>query len=235
MIVTVCKRIICEWKIVSLSIMSRLLSYLYPVTKKVPSDFSGMLEITWYNGKKHLNTKNANYSYGSLQKVLKFGLTKIELSNIQSILILGLGGGSVVKTLRDDFKYHQPIVAVDFDSQIIHIAREEFNLKEDKNLQIICEDALKFMATNNHQFDLIIIDLFIDVEMPLAFLSIPFWENVLKASADRGSILFNASLEPTKSRALQGVIDYLKSHVYQTEVYEKVNAINTLIITKKLT
>lgn len=214
--------------------MTSLLSYLYPITKKIKSDYSGDLEITWYNGKKHLNTKNATYSYGSLQRILKFGLDKIEVSKVNSVLLLGLGGGSVIETLHEEFGYQKSIVAVDIDSKIIEIAKNEFNLKQDKNLTIICEDALQFMKSNSQKFDLIIIDLFIDITVPKEFLAIPFWEDVLKSSSTNGTILFNASLEKTKSNALQNVIVYLKSHVYTIEVYEKVNNTNTLIIAKGL-
>ena len=214
--------------------MSKILSYIYPITKKVHSEFSGTLEITWYNGKKHLNTKNANYSYGSLQKILKFGLKQIDLKKVNSILLLGLGGGSVIETLRKDFDYSKPITAVDIDPIIIDIAKNEFNLKENENLKIVCEDALKFMASNSHRFDLIIIDLFVDTEVPKSFLEFSFWQNVIEACATNGSILFNASLEKTKSGALDDIIDLLKTRVYKTEVYEKVNNTNTLIIAKGL-
>ncbi len=214
--------------------MAKLLSYLYPITKKVHSDFSGILEITWYNGKKHLNTKNANYSYGSLQKILKFGLEKINLKKVNSVLLLGLGGGSVVETLRKDFNYSKSILAVDIDSAVIKIAKNEFNLKTDQNLEIICGDALEFMQINTEQFDLIIIDLFINISVPKEFLSIPFWKYILKASSTNGAILFNASLKKTKSNSLNEVIDYLKTHKYQTEVFEKVNNTNTLILSNGL-
>ncbi|MEZ4801735.1 MAG: fused MFS/spermidine synthase [Gelidibacter sp.] len=214
--------------------MPKLISYLYPITKKVPSDFSGTLEITWYNGKKHLNTENANYSYGSLQKVLKFGLTKIDFKNVNSVLLLGLGGGSVIETLREDFKYSNPIMAVDIDQKIIEIAKHEFNLKDDGNLSIICEDALEFMALNKTQYDLIIIDVFIDMDVPEAFLAIPFFEDVLKSSSANGSIVFNASLYKTKTNALQDVIDYLKSKFFKVEIFEKVNNTNTVVIAKGL-
>lgn len=214
--------------------MSKLLSYLYPITKKIQSEFSGTLEITWYNGKKHLNTKNANYSYGSLQRILKFGLEHIDLNTVNSVLLLGLGGGSVIETLRNDFSYSRNITAVDIDAKVIEIAKNEFNLKEDEQLKIICEDALLFMQLNNQQFDLIIIDLFIDVDVPKQFLAIPFWKDILKASATNGAILFNASLDKTKSNALNEVIEFLKSHMYHTEVFEKVNSTNTLILSKGL-
>jgi spermidine synthase len=214
--------------------MTRLLSYLYPVTKTIKSDFSGTLEITWYNGKKHLNTKNANYSYGSLQRILKFGLEKIALEKVNSVLLLGLGGGSVIETLRRDFNYTKHIVAVDIDPKVIDIAKNEFKHQENETLKIFCDDAFQFMKTNDQTFDLIIIDLFIDIALPQEFLGIPFWEHILKASSTNNSILFNASLEKTKSNALNTIIDFLKTHRYQTEVFEKVNNTNTLVLSKGL-
>ncbi|MGJ8591274.1 MAG: fused MFS/spermidine synthase [Aquaticitalea sp.] len=214
--------------------MSKHLNYLYPATKTIPSDHSGLLEITWNKGKKHLNTKNANYSYGSLQRILKFGLEKINLDKVNSILLLGLGGGSVIETLRKDFKYKHQITAVDIDPKIIEIARDEFNIVEDATLRIICDDALQFMQSNNSTFDLIIIDLFIDLIVPDVFLNLDFWQDVLKASSTNGTVLFNASLEKSKSKTLNEVIDFLKVNFYSTEIFEKVNNANTVILAKGL-
>jgi len=210
--------------------MVRLLSYLYPITKKVNSDINGTLEITWYNGKKQLNSKNANYSYGSLQRILKFGLEKINLKKTCSILLLGLGGGSVIQTLREDFNYQKKITAIDIDPEIIKIAQEEFQLQANENLDLVCTDALKYITQNSKIFDLIIIDLFIDIHVPEHFLKISFWEHVLKIINTNGVILFNASLEDSMTLNLENIINYLKSNEFKVDVYDKVNQTNTLII-----
>ena len=212
--------------------MIRLLSYIYPITKKVESKYNGTLEITWYNGKKHLNSKNANYSYGSLQQILKFGLQKIDLNHCSTILILGLGAGSVIETLLKDFNYKNNITALEIDPVIIEIAKEEFNLSGNKNLEIICDDALTFMNQNNKQFDLIIIDLFIDTEVPDSFLNTSFWNDIIRSNSKNGSILFNASLNDKNDKKLSGIISYLDTINYQTQKLEKVNGTNTLLIAK---
>ena len=142
--------------------MKRLLSYIYPVTKTIDSKYSGKLEITWYNGKKHLNSANANYSYGSLQSILKFGLKKINLSKVNSVLILGLGGGSVIETLRQDFNYSGLIEAIEIDPVIIDIAKTEFGIEQNETLKIHCADAYEFVKDHSKTFDLIIVDLYID-------------------------------------------------------------------------
>jgi predicted membrane-bound spermidine synthase len=128
--------------------MKRILNYIYPITKTIASQYSGLLEITWDNGKKHLNSKNANYSYGSLQRILKFGLEKTNLSKVNSILVLGMGGGSVIETLRQDFNYCKQIDAVEIDPIISTLAYTEFGISESEILKIHCIDAFKFISTN---------------------------------------------------------------------------------------
>lgn len=215
--------------------MKRLLSYIYPVTKTIASKYSGKLEITWYNGKKHLNSKNANYSYGSLQRILKFGLEKIELSKVDSILVLGMGGGSVIETLRQDFNYKSKITAVEIDQVIIDIANTEYGITENENLKIHCTDAYDFVLQNTVRYDLIIIDLFIDLNVPDKFLSLDFWDGIIRSKSSRGSILFNASVgSQTSSSKLDHVISYLRSKVYDISVFDNVNNTNTIVIAKGL-
>lgn len=209
--------------------MKKLFSYIYPVTKKITSKYSGELEITWFNGIKHLNSKNANYSYGSLQKILKIGLQKIDLSYCKNILILGMGGGSVIKTLRNDFGYKHKITAVEIDPVIIKLADEEFDIKESENLNIVCDDAQLFMQLNTKTFDLILIDLYIDTKVPSPFLETPFWQYLINSTS---TILCNAALEEDDQSKLNALIQFLNNNRYQVDNYEKVNGTNNLLIAK---
>ena len=68
--------------------LKKILSYFIPL--KVYQKKSGVsknLEVTWNNGQLVLDSKNTNYSYGSLQRILKIGLKK--LSNFQRVSLLG--------------------------------------------------------------------------------------------------------------------------------------------------
>ena len=214
--------------------MKRLLSYIYPVTKTITSKFSGELEITWYNGKKHLNSENANYSYGSLQRILKFGLEKIQLKKVNSVLVLGMGGGSVIETLRTDFNYSKDIEAVELDPVIVEIAKTEFGITEHKQQKIHCTDAFDFVKTNIKSFDLIMIDLYIDLDVPDKFLSTTFWDYVLSSKSSKGSILFNASVKSSNATKIETLVQYLETKVFKVDVYDKVNNTNTVIIASGL-
>ena len=212
----------------------QLFSYILPITKTIKSKHSGTLEITWHNGKKQLNSKNANYSYGSLQKILKIGVDQIELLKVKSVLVLGMGGGSVIETLRTDFNYIHQITAVEIDPDIIEIAHTEFGISEDENLQIHCNDAYQFVKQSTKQFDLIILDLFIDLSVPDQFLSESFWNEVLRLKSSKGDIIFNAAVKDGKHKTIQQLVSYLKTKVYKVDLLENVNNTNTLLILKSL-
>jgi len=150
----------------------------------------------------------------------------VDLTHVVEILILGMGGGSVIKTLQDDFKYENIITAIDIDPVIIKIAKEEFDIVENENLKIICEDAQLFMQFNTRKFDLIIIDLFIDIKVPSPFLETAFWQNLVNTHA---TILCNASLE-REDKKLEAIIKFLERNHYSLKKYEKVNNTNTLLV-----
>ena len=108
--------------------MKKLLSYLFPITlKKVNSEINGKLEVNLINGKKTLDTPTSNYSYGALQKVLHKGLSIIKFdSNVKKVLVLGLGAGSIIDTIRNDFKSAAYIELIENDPEVIKIAKDEF-------------------------------------------------------------------------------------------------------------
>jgi spermidine synthase len=173
----------------------RLLSYLIPIKiEEVKSHTSKNLEITWNNGQLVLDSENTNFSYGSLQKVLRFGLKEIGLEKIKSFksaLILGVAGGSVIKTLVDEFQYKAKITGVEIDAETIHLANKYFGLDKTENLQIIIADAEKFVAETRETYDLIIIDIFEDAIMPDFLFGNAFITNVSNLLNIDGFVIFN--------------------------------------------
>lgn len=206
--------------------MHHPLSYLFPQTRKVITEHNGELELTLMNGNLLLDSANSNYSYGSLQRILKYGLSQIPMNTIQSVLLLGLGGGSVIATLRNDFLFKDHITAVEFDKAVISIARDEFGITTDKQTSIIYEDASQFLAKNDQQFGLIIIDLFIGDEVPQQFYEQLFWNEVIRHVDKNGYILFNAAMKPVS--VLKDVTAFLND--LKVTLYERVAGSNTLLI-----
>ena len=80
-----------------------------------------------------MDSKNTNYSYGSLQRILRRGLQSIGFKNIKdsnSILVLGIAGGSVIKTLVNEIEFKGEITGVEIDPEIISLADKYFKLNE---------------------------------------------------------------------------------------------------------
>lgn len=213
--------------------MKKILSYIWPITRRFPSEINGTLEVTYYNGKKVLDTENANYSYGSLQKILEFGLAKVDLKNVENLLLLGMGGGSIIHSLQNTFGYTKNIVAVEIDPAIIKLANKEFGITSSEKLQIIEEDAFQFVKNSNQKFQLIIIDLFIDTEVPPIFFAKEFCKNISKMLQKNSSIIFNVGINLERdSKAIETVTSNFGSDI-EFQVYPKVNGTNTLLIGTK--
>ena len=213
--------------------MKKIISYIWPITKKVASEINGPLEINWLNGRKVLDSRNTNYSYGTLQKVLTYGLSKITIDPDTEILLLGLGGGSILKPVRETFKCRGKITAVEIDPVVIGLAKEGFDISAIPSLEIVHADALMYVNQCNKQFGLVIIDLFIDDQVPLVFYSTVFWEQVIRITGTNGVIVFNAGIDRRDEDKTGAVVDFLKPYM-EVKKYEKVCGINTLIVGKKL-
>lgn len=212
----------------------KILSYLWPITHRFSSEINGTLEVTHIGGKKVLDTANANYSYGSLQKILVFGLTKVDLKSVKNLLLLGMGGGSVIQSLRENFEYKGNIIAIEIDPAVIQIAKEEFGITESENLRIIQRDAFQYVKNCNDRFQLIIIDLFIDTEVPAVFHEKEFCQNIAQRIDNNGFLIFNIGINLKKdSNRIQNTISYFgKNFDFQT--HRNVNGTNSLLIGKKI-
>ena len=175
--------------------LQKLFSYLLPLNIfQQKSEISHSLEITWANGQLVLDSKNTNYSYGSLQRILRMGLKRIGFETIKSmsnILVLGVAGGSVIKTLVDEIDFKGKITGVEIDSKIIEIANQYFKLNEITNLEIVIDDAFEFVLKTKSTYDLIIIDVFQDTIMPNFLFETFFTNRIGMLLNSKGFLLFN--------------------------------------------
>lgn len=208
--------------------LKKIISYIFPITRKIKSEHNGYLELTVINGRTVLDTSNTNYSYGSLQRVLKFSLEHTDVSHANNVLLLGLGGGCVLKTLWNEFNYKGNVTAVDIDPVIISVAEKEFGILPDGKTKIICADAYDFVKEDMDKYDLIIIDLFIDNIVPEKFLQQEFWKDVLKKVNNDGTIIFNTLCTPFTD--IQPIEAKLKRRGFQSQVYRYVERTNKVLI-----
>lgn len=226
-------------KIDSILMLKKLLSYIFPIKHKVfKSEVSEQIELNWINGKLVIDTKRANYSYGNLQKILRKGLQKIGFENIKSmknILILGLGGGSVAKTLVNEVGFNGKIIGVEYDPVMIGIGKKFFELDKLLHLDIQQADALSYIQQNTQTFDLIIVDIFQDIHMPDFVFSEDFTNELKNTMNTSGYLLFN-TIVTTKESGKK--VDLLEKAFTQNKLLTKrynqiIGDHNSLLIIQK--
>ena len=205
--------------------LKKLFSYLIPITIfKEDSDFSKSLEVTWNNGKLVLDSENTNYSYGNLQRILRTGLKSISFEKIKSmdsILVLGVAGGSVIRTLVDEINFKGKITGVDIDKSVIEIANTYFHLNAISNLEISIDDASKYVLTTNTKYDLIVIDVFQDTKMPDFLFEYYFINRICFLLKPKGIILFNTMLLKAKQKQINA--NYMTNFDAKKYTVSKIN------------
>ena len=218
--------------------LQKLFSYLIPVNiYKKKSDVSQSLEVTWNNGQLVLDSKNTNYSYGSLQRILRKGLKYIGFERIkrfENVLVLGVAGGSVIKTLVEEVKFKGKITGVEIDKDIVAIAEKYFGLSKISNLEIIIEDAFEFVLRTKDKYDLIIIDIFQDITMPNFLFQDFFINHINLLLKVNGFILFNTMVINEKDNQRNAEYKSKFNGNYSLRMYPKVEVHNELFTIKKL-
>lgn len=218
--------------------VQKFLSYFIPVSiKKFNSEISKSLEVTWNNGELVLDSKNTNYSYGSLQRILRKGLKYIGFERIkgfENILVLGVAGGSVIKTLVDEVKFSGKITGVEIDPKVVEIANHYFGLNKITNCKIVVDDAFEFVLKTKEKYDLIIVDVFQDTTMP-NFLFEDFFINRINFLLNiNGFILFNTMVINKNDEARNQSYKTRFDKNYSLRMYPKVETHNELFTIKKL-
>lgn len=219
--------------------INKILSYLIPINiHREKSSLNKSIEVTWANGELVMDSENTNYSYGSLQRILRLGLKHIGFDRIRSmenILVLGVAGGSVIKTLVDEIKFDGRITGVEIEPQIIELANKYFKLDEIPQLEIIIDDAFEFILKTKEKYNLIIIDIFQDTHMPNFLFESFFINRICFLLKSKGFVLFNTMLldEKQNLRNLKFISEFSPVD-YSIKSIPRVERHNELIVVKKM-
>jgi spermidine synthase len=218
--------------------IKKILSYFIPIKiHTIKSVISKSIEVTWANGELVLDSENTNYSYGSLQRILRLGLKTIGFDKIVAmnhILVLGVAGGSVIKTIVDEIKFKGIITGVEIDSEIIKIANKYFKLNEIEQLEIVIDDAFEFVLKTKEKYDLIIIDVFQDSTMPNFLFESFFTDRICFLLKSEVFVLFNTMLlnEEHNKRNLKYITEFNYLD-YVVKSIPRVERHNELIVIEK--
>lgn len=211
-------------------------SYLLPVTiEQVKGEVTPYLEVNLHSGKYQLDTDTVNYSFGGLHTVFEETFDHFNLSQLsfENAIVLGLGAGSVVNLLSEKYKIECKITGVEKDKVVIDLAKKYFDIERYKNLEIIHDGAQSFAQKTEKQFDLIIMDVFINDDVPKVFQEENFLNHLNRILSGDGILFYNFM---TCTRAKKGKAKHLAesmSAIFGSIIEYKVNVNymeNTILI-----
>lgn len=145
-------------------------------------------------GKLYLDAGGLMQSGPFLVRIWGNAFKKLRLNQNQynSILVLGLGGGSFVQLARQLFQGTK-ITAVDIDPVMVETGKKYLSLN-DSSIEIVIADAQKFAHESlkkNRRYDLIFVDLYHGYELPGFVESDLFLLTLMKLLNSDGNIVFN--------------------------------------------
>lgn len=117
--------------------------------------------------------------------------------NPRRILIVGLGGGAMVRFLT----HHEPQVlidAVEIDPAVVRLADRYFGVRSGGNVRVHTADALTFVESTTDRYDLILMDAFLrpssDTDttgVPTRLKTLAFLGHLKRALTPGGVVAFN--------------------------------------------
>lgn len=119
----------------------------------------------------------------------------------QSILMIGLGGGSMHKYLHR----HLPqadLTTVEINPGVIELRQDFCIPPDDARSRILCADGVAFLKHPARQFDIILVDGFTGEGLPPALCTPGFYRRVKAALAPQGLMVANVQADTAQTREI---------------------------------
>jgi spermidine synthase len=112
------------------------------------------------------------------------------VQNPRSVLIVGLGGGSLPRFLHSHFP-RMTIDVVELDPDVVDVAAQHCGFQEDSRMRVHVEDGRDFIEGSHAVYDVIILDCFDAESIPRHLTTLEFLTGVRKAVAPEGVVVAN--------------------------------------------
>jgi spermidine synthase len=135
-----------------------------------------------------------------------------------SILMIGLGGGSIPKYCHKHLAA-SCMTVVEIEQSVIDL-RHEFEVPaDDERLKVICDDGARFVNQTEQRFDVILVDGFNADGQPLALCSPAFYKHCAQALTPDGMLVINMhGQQPGLSLMVRRVSKVFRSSVIAVAV-----------------
>jgi len=142
----------------------------------------------------HIKGGGLTQSGGVAEKVWHTSLkeTRKIKKSVKTCLVLGLGGGGVVRAIKR-FWPRVAIIGVEIDPIMIELGTKYMNLKDNRT-KIVIGDAMKFVKQQiekKKKYDLVLVDMYVGDTIPSKFVSPAFYTLIKKLLEKDGITVIN--------------------------------------------
>ncbi len=166
--------------------------------KTIDLEVAGATFATWHPD---------NYLTGYSWDALSAGCLLYPGGSPQSVLVLGLAGGTATRQLRHLLPPDAELTAIEIDPAVVRLGRKFMHLDE-QDLTIITDDAYAFLEETDRTFDVIADDIYLTGETDV-LRPVPMSRKLLRTFKDRlnpggilvGNFITEDGHEPTYVQA----------------------------------
>ncbi len=122
------------------------------------------------------------------------------------VLIVGLGGGSLVKRMWRDYPQLSIDVA-ELDPVVVDVAYEYFELPRDERITVVTEDGRRFLTGTGNRYDIIVMDAYHADALPSHLTTEEFFREIDAHLSPGGVVAYNiiGSIEGERSRLFRSM------------------------------
>jgi len=174
--------------------LQKILSYFTEVTLETRSSPTNeILKVSLIKNTLQLCSKNAIYSYAEKYDNFYNVFESIpdKLNSVESVLVLGLGLGSIPYMLEEKMGYEFDYTFVEIDEEVVDLANEYTLQYLESMQQTFCTDALIFIQQFSQKHDMICVDIFLDDIIPDDFKQKEFLQLLKRRLNKKGFVLYN--------------------------------------------
>jgi spermidine synthase len=209
-------------------------SFIWPITVVKHQSEEEYLELVLFRGSRLLNSRNANYSNGNLQTAYRnlFAEVDLNLSQQKRVLILGFGFGGVAELITQSNPYAH-ITGVESNTTVLTWYKAY--CKQLHNVKLVLQDAKEFMSGDDQRYDLIVCDIYNDMEVPKFFQSSEFIHQLGSRLATSGAVIFNKVVQNREHKNEFNAIFLEMSNVFLNVQVNEQFGLNRFVVAKNRT
>lgn len=111
-------------------------------------------------------------------------------SKPKTVLVVGLGGGSIPKRFWRDYP-EMTIAVAELDPMVVEVAKQFFAVREDARFRIAVQDGRVFLRRMPGSYDMIVLDAYFDEAIPFHLTTREFLALVKSRLGADGVVVFN--------------------------------------------